>query len=39
MLDENGKPKTNLFLQDMLHMNQEGYKIWQDAIRPYLIKN
>ena len=39
MLDADGKANRTLFLQDMLHMNQEGYKIWQDAIRPYLLKN
>ena len=39
MLDSDGKANRSLFLQDMLHMNQEGYKIWQDAIRPYLLKN
>ena len=39
MLDADGKANRGLFLQDMLHMNQEGYKIWQDAIRPYLLKN
>jgi lysophospholipase L1-like esterase len=39
MLDADGKANRSLFLQDMLHMNQEGYKIWQDAIRPYLLKN
>jgi lysophospholipase L1-like esterase len=39
MLGANGKPDSTLFLQDMLHMNQEGYKIWQEALRPYLLRN
>ncbi len=36
MLDANGKARPELFLEDMLHMNQEGYKIWQQALLPYL---
>lgn len=39
MLDEAGKPRPELFLPDMLHMNQKGYDIWQKAIQPYLIKD
>ncbi len=38
MLDANGKPRPELFIEDMLHMNQEGYKIWQQALLPYLKK-
>ena len=38
MLDENGKNRPELFVEDMLHMNQEGYKIWQQALLPYLKK-
>ena len=29
----------SLFLRDMLHMKPTGYKIWQKAIEPYLLKN
>lgn len=36
MLDEEGKPRKELFLQDMLHMNEKGYAIWQKAIAPHL---
>jgi lysophospholipase L1-like esterase len=39
MLDASGKPDPQLFLEDKLHMNQNGYLIWQEALRPYLIKN
>lgn len=28
----------SLFVEDMLHMKPTGYKIWQKAIEPYLIK-
>lgn len=38
MLDEKGKPRPELFVQDMLHMNSAGYDIWQKAILPYLKK-
>lgn len=29
----------SLFLEDMLHMKPTGYKIWQKAIEPYLLKD
>jgi lysophospholipase L1-like esterase len=37
MLNENNQPDTTLFLDDRLHMNAKGYKIWQEAIKPALI--
>lgn len=37
MLDANGKVLTHIFLSDKLHMNAEGYKIWQGVIAPYLV--
>lgn len=36
MLDHNGEPRKELFIEDMLHMNKNGYAIWQKAIGPYL---
>ena len=36
MLDENGSPRKELFVKDMLHMNEKGYAIWQKALDPYL---
>ena len=36
MLDKNGEPRSELFLQDMLHMNEQGYAIWQKALEPSL---
>ena len=36
MLDEEGVPRKELFLKDMLHMNEKGYAIWQKAIAPQL---
>lgn len=36
MLDENGQPRRELFLEDGLHMNAGGYAIWRDLIAPIL---
>ena len=38
MVDKNGKPIASLFLADQLHMNREGYLIWQKALAPVIIK-
>lgn len=38
MLNEKQEPDSSLFLEDMLHMNEKGYRIWQEAIKPLLIK-
>jgi lysophospholipase L1-like esterase len=38
MLNPQGRPMENLFVGDRLHMNEKGYKIWQQAILPYLDK-
>jgi lysophospholipase L1-like esterase len=38
MLGKNGRPKQELFGEDNLHMNAQGYAIWQKLIQPYLIK-
>jgi len=39
MLDKQGKPRPELFKEDMLHMKPEGYAIWTKQITPYLKKN
>jgi lysophospholipase L1-like esterase len=36
MLDAKGAPRKELFLNDMLHMNPQGYAIWQRALEPHL---
>jgi lysophospholipase L1-like esterase len=36
MLDVEGKPRKELFVEDMLHMNKSGYEIWQKALEPVL---
>jgi lysophospholipase L1-like esterase len=38
MLNPQGHPMDNLFVGDKLHMNEKGYKIWQQALLPYLNK-
>lgn len=38
MLDDYGRPRKELFGPDMLHMNKDGYAIWQKAIKPHLVK-
>jgi len=38
MLNDKGEPVKDLFLIDMLHMNEKGYAIWKNAIKPYLEK-
>jgi lysophospholipase L1-like esterase len=36
---KDGKSRPELFVGDMLHMNQQGYDIWDKAVKPYLLKN
>jgi lysophospholipase L1-like esterase len=38
MLNGDGTPKQELFLEDNLHMNPKGYSIWQKSIKPHLLK-
>ncbi len=38
MLTKDGKPRPELFVEDMLHMNARGYAIWRKAVEPYLLK-
>lgn len=39
MLDANGQVKKDIFVEDNLHMNRAGYKIWRAVLRPILMKN
>ncbi|MDI9239591.1 SGNH/GDSL hydrolase family protein [Lysobacter sp. LF1] len=36
MLDGEGQPRDELFLDDQLHMNRSGYAIWAGVVRPWL---
>lgn len=37
MLNENGEPKADIFIEDDLHMNSKGYEIWAKVIAPYVV--
>ena len=39
MLYSDGTPIKEIFMEDNLHMNAQGYAIWQKAIKPFLIKS
>ncbi|HAZ24842.1 MAG TPA: hypothetical protein DCY95_09590, partial [Algoriphagus sp.] len=36
LLDENGNPRPELYIQEQLHLNAEGYKLWSGAFRPFM---
>jgi len=36
MIGEDGKPRKELFLEDGLHLNKEGYRLWTSILEPYL---
>ena len=36
MIGLDGKPRPELFKEDGLHLKPEGYKVWADALKPYL---
>ena len=36
MLGEDGQPRGELFREDRLHMNEKGYALWTQILRPYL---
>ncbi len=36
MLDDNGKPKQDIFIEDGLHMNAKGYDLWAEVLRDYI---
>ena len=38
MLTGDNKPMPELYTDDMLHMNEKGYKIWTKIIRENLKK-
>jgi beta-glucosidase len=39
MLDNNGNPRPELFIEDKLHMNAMGYKIWQTEMQKVLLQS
>ncbi|MBD9367275.1 SGNH/GDSL hydrolase family protein [Xanthomonas sp. XNM01] len=38
MLDGNGQPRAELFLEDQLHLNADGYALWRGIVAPYLAR-
>ena len=36
MLGPDGKPRADLFRDDRLHMNEQGYTLWAEMLRPLL---
>jgi lysophospholipase L1-like esterase len=36
MLGDDGKPRRELFVDDGLHLNDAGYKVWTNLLQPYL---
>jgi hypothetical protein len=37
-LNEKGEPREELFIEDKLHLNEEGYDVWTSAIKASLDK-
>ena len=35
-LGSDGEPRADLFVRDMLHLNEAGYKLWAGIIQPVL---
>lgn len=38
LLNAKGLPDKNLFMEDGLHLNTDGYKIWNEVLGSYLMK-
>lgn len=38
MLDENGTPISDIFIQDQLHMNGKGYALWKKVFAKYFTE-
>ncbi len=36
MLQKNGKPNSDIFIQDGIHLNNKGYEIWKSVIQEFL---
>ncbi|WP_162072505.1 GDSL-type esterase/lipase family protein [Chryseobacterium fistulae] len=36
MQDQNGNVRTDLFLEDRLHLTPEGYQLWTSVMKPYM---
>jgi hypothetical protein len=38
MLIGDGKANRDLFYDDMTHMNENGYTVWDEIVKPLLLK-
>lgn len=38
MYDAEGNLKKDIFVEDKLHLNAEGYRLWTEVIKPFLIQ-
>lgn len=38
ILGDDGTPRDDLFAEDALHMNRQGYEVWRDVLRSVIIK-
>jgi lysophospholipase L1-like esterase len=38
MLNSEGEPKAELFVEDGLHLSEAGYSVWSQALRPHLAE-
>ncbi len=38
LTDPAGNPRPELFLEDQLHLNQDGYQIWAEIFKPFFEK-
>ncbi len=38
MLSAEGKPRADLCVKDMLHLNVQGYELWASVLRPVVDK-
>jgi lysophospholipase L1-like esterase len=36
MLDKSGRPISEIFIADSLHMNAKGYAIWNKSVIPFM---
>lgn len=36
MLDDSGNPRTDIFIEDNLHMNDKGYALWKEIFTPFM---
>jgi len=37
MLDGSGKPRTDLYIEDGLHLSKKGYQLWKEIVNSFLI--